>query len=565
MGDRQAGINVFAGIPPLTHAPTTGRVFFVGNSSTYVPGGIAGVDHTSYGDTPYRPFATIDYAIGQCTASRGDVIYVLPGHSETITAAGGIDADVIGIKIIGLGEGRNRPTVIVDAATTVLVDIDIDAASITIENLIFDCTPTDLVTAAIDVNAADFTLKNCDLIQADSTGQATRLIVGATAADRMKIVGNTIRSTTAGAASAINLVGTADGVEIANNYIYGDFSVAAIENATGAGNVHTNLSIHDNYIQNDNNGNWAIELVAASTGEISDNRVVTDAIATAIDWGGCAAFRNLYWDDGSTDANGTEIPTAQTTGGMDLVTIGERLGTESDTDPISEVLSGTGGITTWKTGAAPATGVSISEALRYFGEQLINGTGTALPTNDSLYGVLAGASGITTFPNAALPANNVSIAEVLREAYDQSDKSVTNTTAVLATGTTLFTIAGGPIEILSLVARCVVGGDATAATLQWSADPTDGAAATFSGASSSIANSAAGAMVILQGTALTTAPTLATTSVGLSMSGATPTLGIIVGAGIITSTVGSGPTTTGTWQHHLRYRPLSRGVTVTGT
>src|SRR3990167_6673223 len=149
MGVNTSGVNVFAGAPPLVSPASTGRVFYVG--SVAVPGGVVGANVAgAHGDSPKRPFSTIDYAIGQCTASRGDVIYVLPGHSETITAAAGIDVDVAGVSIVGLGAGRNRPEVIVDATSAVGVDIDIDAANCTIENIYFDLTPTDLVTAAID-------------------------------------------------------------------------------------------------------------------------------------------------------------------------------------------------------------------------------------------------------------------------------------------------------------------------------------------------------------------------------------------------------------------------------
>ncbi|MCR4338510.1 MAG: hypothetical protein NUW01_01340 [Gemmatimonadaceae bacterium] len=350
-----------------------------------------------------KPFATIDYAVGRCTATNGDVILVAPGHAETISAAGGIDLDVAGISVIGLGNDRDRPTI---SFTATASDMDVDANDIYVENIHFDMTGIDAVAAGIDVNAAGFSLVGCDILMADSGGQATRGIVGATAADRMKILGCTIRSTTAGAASAINLVGTADGVEIGHNYIYGDFSVASIENATGAGNLHSNLDIHDNYIQNDNNGNWAIELVADSTGTIRKNHIVTDAIATAVDWGACSAFGNLYFDDGSTDANATEIPTAQTTGGMDLATIGERLGTDADTSPISAMLGGTAGITTIPAAAVPGDGVNVFELLRMI---WANQCGTAANEN-----------GITTFPPVAAPANNVSMAEVLHGAYSRN-------------------------------------------------------------------------------------------------------------------------------------------------
>jgi len=132
--------------------------------------------------------------------------------------------------------------------------------------------------------------------------------------------------------------------------------------------------------------------------------------------------------------------------------------------------------------------------------------------------------------------------------------------AILANGTTLFTVAGGPIKILDLFCYCIVGGDAAASTLQYSADGTVGAATTFTGASASRANQAAGDMIICNLTALSTAPDLVAAGVGL---GPVLARGVIVPAGIITTTVGSGPTTTGTYKHYLRYRPLGTGVSVT--
>jgi hypothetical protein len=239
-----------------------------------------------------------------------------------------------------------------------------------------------------------------------------------------------------------------------------------------------------------------------------------------------------------------------------------------DVTAITNALYGTAGIATFPSAAVAGNNVSIAEVVRYVQESGVGaqgdaavqtgGTASAQAYLKGVLDVLSGSTGISTFPAAAAPANGVSIAEVLREEYDQAEKCVTNTTGTLVNGTTIFTIAGGPIEILSLVARCVTTNDATASTLQWSADPTDGSAATFSAASASLANVAAGGMVVLQGTSLATAPIVNATGVGL---GQTVTNGIVVGAGIITTTVGVG-STTGTWQHHLRYRPLSRGVTV---
>lgn len=60
---------------------TTGNIWFVGSAT--------GTNGEGYGKSPAAPFATIDYAVGQATASNGDVIYVMPYHAETVSAAGG--------------------------------------------------------------------------------------------------------------------------------------------------------------------------------------------------------------------------------------------------------------------------------------------------------------------------------------------------------------------------------------------------------------------------------------------------------------------------------------------
>lgn len=136
--------------------------------------------------------------------------------------------------------------------------------------------------------------------------------------------------------------------------------------------------------------------------------------------------------------------------------------------------------------------------------------------------------------------------------------------AILANGTTVFTVAGGPIRLTDLVSYCIVGGDAAASTLQWSADGTVGSATTFTGASSSLANLAAGGIVYCNFTALTTAPVITQTN-GVALAGPTTSTGggIYVPAGIITMVIGGADSTTGTYKHFLRWIPLARGVTVT--
>lgn len=157
MGEtRTAGIHVFGGAPPLP-IETSGKVFFVG--STAVPGGVVGVDAAQLGDRPQQPYATIDFAIGQCVASRGDVIVVLPGHAETVTVA--ITMDIAGVTLWGLGAGRNRPAITASGAIDACT---VTAANCRIHNLRFVGAAAS-VTAQINVAAADLTVTKCVIEQ----------------------------------------------------------------------------------------------------------------------------------------------------------------------------------------------------------------------------------------------------------------------------------------------------------------------------------------------------------------------------------------------------------------
>lgn len=139
---------VAGGLPViLDTSKFTGNVFYVDSA--------VGTDGAGYGSTPDAPLATIDYAIGLCTASQGDVILVLPGHAEDVAAA--ITCDIAGVKIIGLGESNDRPAL---TGADVLDAITVTADDVTIENLRFP-TPSAAVTALINVAAANCKVRKC--------------------------------------------------------------------------------------------------------------------------------------------------------------------------------------------------------------------------------------------------------------------------------------------------------------------------------------------------------------------------------------------------------------------
>ena len=125
-----------------------GNVFWVRGTGH---GKGAGSDSGSSNGTRTKPFATIDYAVGRCTANQGDVIMVMPGYVQTVTATGGITFDVAGVRVVGLGNANDRPTITYN--TDASADISITADDVVLENFIHVSTLAD-VTGPIRVTGA---------------------------------------------------------------------------------------------------------------------------------------------------------------------------------------------------------------------------------------------------------------------------------------------------------------------------------------------------------------------------------------------------------------------------
>src|SRR3990167_7067382 len=89
------------GVPLIQTNP--GQVYWVYNGTALLPGQIGGSDGNK--GTFDQPFSTLDYAVSRCVADRGDIIFVKPGHAETIATATALAIDVAGVAVIGLGRG----------------------------------------------------------------------------------------------------------------------------------------------------------------------------------------------------------------------------------------------------------------------------------------------------------------------------------------------------------------------------------------------------------------------------------------------------------------------------
>jgi len=134
---------------PLVQAQS-GVVFFVGNSPVLLPGQKPGSDGNA--GTFLAPFATLEFALARCRQNRGDIIFVLPGHRESIPNATTLTLDTANVAIIGLGIGTSRPTFTFTTATG--ANIPVRAANVCIQNCLFLCNFAAVVSMFTGISAS---------------------------------------------------------------------------------------------------------------------------------------------------------------------------------------------------------------------------------------------------------------------------------------------------------------------------------------------------------------------------------------------------------------------------
>lgn len=142
---------------PITIA-YPGQVFFVNNSGV-LPKDCQG-DSDGNPGTYLKPFSTLSAALNACTASRGDIVMVMPGHAETLTAATSLPLNKAGVCIVGMGEGDLRPTFTL--GTVVGCTVAVSAANISIVNCLFKANLADVTSCFTTTTAKNFTISKCE-------------------------------------------------------------------------------------------------------------------------------------------------------------------------------------------------------------------------------------------------------------------------------------------------------------------------------------------------------------------------------------------------------------------
>lgn len=202
-----------------------------------------------------RPFASLDYAIGRCTANKGDTIMIKPNHAETITGAGGITADVAGINIIGLGTYNQRPRFLMDAGTT--VTFLISAADVLVRNLVFASGHADVATC-FNVTGVGASIIECEFVDnvADENFVTPIKATGAAnTADGLRIIGCRNITLDANAAEFLEITDNIDHLVVLDNVHYVTGSTAGPLILSAGTKIQRYADIGWNRVQNANTAN----------------------------------------------------------------------------------------------------------------------------------------------------------------------------------------------------------------------------------------------------------------------------------------------------------------------
>ena len=277
---------------------TTGDIYWVSSGT--------GTDQAGSGSNPDDPVATLDFAVGLCTAGQMDRIYLMPGHAESIGDDDEAVMDVSGVEVIGLGSGALQATFTLDTATDATIIVTAPNCKIKNIKIISDFAD---VAAGITAGAlADgLIVEDCWLTDGASDEELVIGISIAAACDNVTIRGNRFRTVDAGGcASAIKFIGATTDSLVSGNDIYGDYSAAGIDDITAAA---VRLTVEDNSVHNtDVTAGLAIGFHASSTGHFVRNLVFGGKDGTSPFSAAAAMHASQNYGTNAPGASGIILP-----------------------------------------------------------------------------------------------------------------------------------------------------------------------------------------------------------------------------------------------------------------
>jgi len=309
-----AGGVTLRGVPIVQTHP--GKAFWVYNGTTGLMPGQRGGSNGNKGDFN-SPFSTLEYAFSQCVADRGDIIFIKPGHAESIASATALNFDLAGVAVVGLGVGSNRPTFTFTTANT--ATIPVTAGNMSIQNCLFVGNFLSIASAFTLAAAPNFAIENCEFRDTSAILGFLSIVTTTVSvnADGLYVVGNKRSSdatTTPG--PLVTIAGTINRVTISENKLFHSVASTTAVVLTHGALVVDELVMEKNKVYCVNTANTAdgiLVTTSATTGSgvISDNYIRSQdpsaaimVTATAVQYG---MFNNLHTGE-TTLASGAVLP-----------------------------------------------------------------------------------------------------------------------------------------------------------------------------------------------------------------------------------------------------------------
>ena len=267
----------------------TGNIFYADSGASSGGNGLS----------PEGASLLADTAHNLCTASNGDIVYLMEGHAENITASATLTADTAGVSFIGLGNGRNRPILTWTATASQAV---VSAANVRFENIVFNFAGIDAVVAAFSITGTDCTFENCEFVVNTATAGCVLGLLTAATATRFRVLGCRFLGTYSNSGTTVTAcIKHEVGIdyEFSRNFFCGKMT-QAILNATTITN-----GLIDANLFNIGTGTAAITMETSSAGLISRN-VANVASGTAPYAGAAMSYsQNHYTTEGNGPTAGT--------------------------------------------------------------------------------------------------------------------------------------------------------------------------------------------------------------------------------------------------------------------
>jgi hypothetical protein len=252
------------GVPVLNTHP--GNVYWVSS--------VSGSDGNK--GTRERPFATIDYAIGRCTANNGDIIFCMPGHAEAVTATS-INCDVGGVTFIGLGSGSKKPVLTFGATDST---INVTAANCVWQNFRFTAGVGDVVTAVLHATAAQNTqYREIEFFATSTFNFINCYTLGAAnISDGCLWERNYLRTADAGQLALAITAAAHNDLKFYDNYVR--HAAAAAGLLTGGAAEFLGLDVRRNFVQTGQT-DGSVGVLVITTGTASSGCIVDNDMKTA--------------------------------------------------------------------------------------------------------------------------------------------------------------------------------------------------------------------------------------------------------------------------------------------